>query len=107
MLRRMALCVVTIVMSVQLYFWQLFDVCVCVCVCIIIHPSKLLVNVANFKNFVKFKKKKKVSVFYSTFHSSLKLSVIRYLYCHCTVIHSTRVLCSTMKLENRHINLSP
>lgn len=81
--------------------------CVCVCVCIIIHPSKLLVNVANFKNFVKFKKKKKVSVFYSTFHSSLKLSVIRYLYCHCTVIHSTRVLCSTMKLENRHINLSP
>lgn len=57
MLRRMALCVVTIVMSVQLYFWQLFDVCVCVC--IIIHPSKLLVNVANFKNFVKLKKKKK------------------------------------------------
>lgn len=58
MLKRMALCVVTIVMSVQLYFWQLFDVCVCVCVCIIIHPSKLLVNVANFKNFVKLKKKK-------------------------------------------------
>lgn len=65
MLRRMALCVVTIVMSVQLYFWQLFDVCVCVC--IIIHPSKLLVNVANFKNFVKFKKKKKCQFFIAHF----------------------------------------
>lgn len=40
----------------------IWHVCVCVCVCIIIHPSKLLVNVANFKNFVKLKKNKHYSV---------------------------------------------